>query len=71
MSDLVIPERLLIFTADDWPGKDPGHMMGIDALVRREQWRRAQDQWSHEHDIWRDRFEQLQRDQLAARQENH
>ena len=53
--------------ADDWPGKLPGHVIGIDALIRRENWRRAQDAWARDNGLWRDRFEELQRQQLATR----
>lgn len=63
-----IPDHLLIFDPADWPGREPGQMISIDALIRREQWRRAQDQWGHEHGIWREEFERLRRDQLAERE---
>ncbi|WP_133061686.1 hypothetical protein [Streptosporangium minutum] len=63
-----IPKKLLIFNAEDWPGRQPSHRLSIDLLVKREHWRRAQDQWSHSTGIWRDTFEEWQRVQLSARQ---
>lgn len=68
MTDPAIPYRLLIFNPDDWPGPDPTHLMSIPVLIQRERWRQAQDAWGHEHGIWRDRFEELQAQQVAARE---
>ena len=69
MTDPVIPPHLLQFDPDDWPGKDTEHVISIDALVRREQWRRAQDAWAHAHGIDRAAFEELQRRQLTSRKD--
>ncbi|MEV7007548.1 hypothetical protein [Streptosporangium sp. NPDC051022] len=63
-----IPDHLLIFEEARWmPLVEDG--ICIPILRAREKWRQAQDAWGHTNRIWRAEFEELQRQQLAERQE--